>query len=221
MTTLFVVCAAAGGAVLTCQLVLTLIGFGGDWHSGDMELHVDHAGGGDLHTDAGADAHAGTDAHQGQAAGQSHHDAAWLFRAISFRTVVAALTFFGLTGLAAQSAEATTATTILLAAGAGLLAMYGVYWLMQTMYGLRAEGTARIERAVGKRGSVYLPIPGHSGGCGKIQINVQNRTMEYQATTDGETLAAGAAVVVTEVLNTDTVRVIPLCDREAEKARTC
>ena len=80
-------------------------------------------------------------------------------QALSFRTIVAALAFFGLAGLAAQSAEASTPMTLGIALAAGLAAMYAVYGMMQLMYSLRAEGTVHIQRAVGREGTVYLRIP--------------------------------------------------------------
>jgi hypothetical protein len=222
MTTLFVVCAVAGGAFLLCQLLLTLVGLGGgEWHDGGgLDMHGgDFAGhDGDLH--AGADQHAGSTHDNAQtqerAAAQAAvgHDASWLFRAISLRTVVAALTFFGLTGLAAQSAQATSSTALVCATLAGLTALYSVYWLMQSLYGLRSEGTARIERALGKRATVYLHIPGHHAGCGKIQVNLQNRTMEYLAATAGEEIATGATVAIVEIMDPCTVRVTPVCPAE-------
>jgi hypothetical protein len=65
----------------------------------------------------------------------------------------------------------------------------------------------RIERAVGRPGTVYLRIPAHKSGAGKIHVNVQNRTMEYEAMTTHELLPVGAKVVVVNVLGPDTVEV--------------
>src|SRR5262245_55390910 len=118
MTYLFLFCAVVGGTVLICQFVLTLLGL-----SGDHGLDAGHGGG-----DVGHDVHAGgahgaeSDGHD--AAGQ--HGSSWLFAMISFRTLVAAAAFFGLTGLAAQSAGQPMGVQLLLAVFAGLGAMYGV-----------------------------------------------------------------------------------------------
>ena len=117
---------------------------------------------------------------------------------LSLRTIVAALAFFGLAGLAAQAADCTPFTTLLIATAAGLGAMYAVYAMLRGMRSLRAEGTARIHRAVGQQATVYLHIPAQQKGAGKIQINLQNRTMEYLATTPGDAIPSGATVVVTK-----------------------
>ena len=54
-----------------------------------------------------------------------------------------------------------------------------------------AEGTVRINRALGAEATVYLRIPGNRQGAGKIQINLQNRTMEYLAVTLGDAIPTG------------------------------
>jgi len=212
MTYVFIVCAAVGGTVLVCQFVLTLIGLGGHaFLDMDAPADVGHDFGGDfhvdadgLHGDAGLHAdHAGGDAtHDDQAA---HHGSTWLFGILSFRTVIAALAFFGLSGLAAQSAGASMPTVLMVAIGAGVAAMFAVYWMMRSLYTLRAAGTVRIQRAVGRHGNVYLRVPANRSGSGKIQFNLQNRTMEYLAVTAGPELPTGAKVVVVGVVNPTTL----------------
>ena len=221
MAILFMVCAALGGTILVLQFLLTLIGLGGDWLDVDVPHDVGHDLGGldhdfsaDLHGETAGD-HAG-DGHPGgdhPAGAAHHHGSTWLFGVISFRTVVAALAFFGLAGLAAQSAEASTTNTLVVAVGAGAAAMYAVYGMMRGMRSLHAEGTVRIQRAIGKCATVYLRIPPQNSGAGKIQINLQNRTMEYQAVTAGDALPTGATVVVTDVLGSDTVQVASLAEQ--------
>jgi hypothetical protein len=80
---------------------------------------------------------------------------------------------------------------------------------MRTLFRLQSDGSVRIGRAVGHGGTVYLPIPGHKEGVGKVLLNVQNRTMEYQAVTSEDPLPTGCKVVVVAVLGSDTVEVIP------------
>jgi hypothetical protein len=96
---------------------------------------------------------------------------------------------------------------LFMATAAGLGAMCLVYWVMKAMRKLRAEGTVRIHRAVGRPATVYLRIPPHRSGTGKIHLSLQNRTMEYLALTRGEALPTGAKVVVTDIVTSDTVEV--------------
>ncbi len=217
MTVVFVVCAAVGATVLVLQFLLSLVGLGGehDLSGGDHDFgagETDHEiSTGEAHGDA---AHAGPAAeHETNAqphdasAGQAAQGSTWFFQVLSLRTIVAALAFFGLSGLAAEAAHCRPFSTLLIASTAGLGAMYAVYALLHSMRSLQAEGTAHIHRAVGEQATVYLRIPARQQGTGKIQINLQNRTMEYLATTTGDAIPSGAAVVVIRVLGADTVEV--------------
>jgi len=216
MTAVFVVCASLGATVLVLQFLLALIGLGGDHDLGHDVGGADHEFGGDVSHDV----HSGDAQAESEHSGAAHesHAALWLIRALSLRTIVAALAFFGLAGLAAHSADCSPSTTLLIAVAAGLAAMYGVYFLLCGMRSLRAEGTARIHRALGKEATVYLHIPGNRQGRGKIQINLQSRTMEYLAMTSGQTIPTGAVVVVTEVLGSDLVEVEAIPKRSVSEA---
>ncbi len=245
MTLIFAISAAIGGTVLICQLILTLIGLGGDFDGADGADMGGDAGG-DIHADfsvddGGVDLHAGSPgdvdadvadaassadlsemAHSGHGAGLADHgggghsSTTGVFKVVSFRTLVAALTFFGLSGLAAQAAEYHPVHAILIAAACGLGAMYGVYWLMRAISSLRSEGTVHIGQTVGRQAMVYLKIPARQSGCGKIHVNVQNRTMEYLAMTAEEALASGTIVVILKVLGPETVLVAPLAAQVQE-----
>jgi hypothetical protein len=236
MTVIFGLCAAIGGTILLCQVILTLVGMAGHAFDVDVSGDVGHDFGGDFHGDVGAGVHGdvGADFHGDAAGGDVHVDAGGhflgdaadaqhaeahpstvrIFGVLSFRSVVAALTFFGLAGLAAGSATDSTLTVLAVAVAAGVGAMYGVYWLMRGLYQLQAEGTVRIQRSVGRHATVYLKIPGHQSGTGKIQVNLQNRTMQYLAMTPGDELPTGAKVVVVDVITPDTVEVEPVPEPE-------
>jgi hypothetical protein len=199
MTYAYLVCAVVGGTILFCQLMLTLLGL-----SHDADIPDDMPDGSDI---GHADGHHG-DGHE------EHASSTWLFGIITFRTVVAALTFFGLTGMAAASSDFRPATGFLVALVAGGAAMYGLHWLMQSLHRLRADGTARIEGAIGTVGSVYLRIPGRNAGVGKIHLNLQDRTVEYSALTSDDELPAGARIVVINVVGPDTVTVARVPETE-------
>ena len=209
MSYVFIVCAAIGGTILVVQFILTLIGLGGHAFDMDMSTDVGHDFGGDFHVDSGGGSlhvdHPGDAADHADQAG--HHGSTWLFGILSFRTIVAALAFFGLGGLAAQSAEASTQNVVMISLAAGAAAMFAVYWMMRGLQAVQAEGTVRLQRAVGQHGNVYLRVPANRSGSGKIQFNLQNRTMEYLAVTSGPELPTGAKVVVVGVVNPMTLEV--------------
>ncbi len=126
MYTVFVICAAVGGTIMVFQFVMTLIGMGGE------ALDIDLSGDVDVDVDADVDFDSGDTG--------SHVDSSWLFGVISFRTVIAALAFFGLAGVAADRAEIRPFFTLLIAVGAGAAAMYAVFWMMRGLKSLKAEG---------------------------------------------------------------------------------
>ena len=188
METTFLVCATLGGTLLVIQLVGALIGFGAD-HD------FDHGGAGD--------------ASGGDASGDAHDGGNWFLGVLTFKTAVAALTFFGIGGKIALNSGAEEWAAIGVAVGSGVLALYLVAMLMRSLHRLKSDGTARIERAVGRAGTVYLRVPGARAGAGKVHLNLQNRTVEYQAVTHGTELPTGSQVKVTGVVNADTVEVEP------------
>jgi hypothetical protein len=188
---LYSLCAAVGGALLACQLLLSLLGLG---------HHHDVGAGGEAVHDVGGH-------HDVEHDVEHDSQTSWFVGVLTFRTVVAALLFFGLAGRAADAAGLPVGTTLAVALAAGASALFLVAWGMRALYRLRSDGTVRIERAVGRSGSVYLPIPGHKAGLGKVLLNVQNRTVEYQAVTAHQALPTGTPVVVLAVINADTVEV--------------
>ena len=196
MYTVFLFCAVIGGVIFVLQFVMSLIGMGDD--------------GFDLADDVPDDI-SGDFGDVGDTQGEViDHGSTWLFGVISFRTVVAALAFFGLAGLAALESGQPPLVTGAVAIAAGAAAMYGVHWLMRVLYRLGHDGTVKIERTVGQRGTVYIPIPGGRSGSGKVQLQVQNRIMEYQAVTSNpDKLSTGAKVVVVSVVTPTTVEVDP------------
>jgi hypothetical protein len=179
MDTLLLVCVAVGGTLLLLQLLASLVGL----------EHADH--------DSGA-----------VSVSDIHHDNNGFFGILTVRALTSALLFFGLGGLTAGSYGANPMATIAAAVAAGLAALFSVGWLMSQLNRLRADGTVRIENAIGRSGTVYLRIPGERSGRGKVTVTVQNRLVEFQAMTAGPELATGTAIQVVAVINPDTLEVM-------------
>lgn len=223
MTVIFLICVAIGVPIVLFQFVMTAIGLGAEAFDVDVPQDLGHDFGGDFHGDVGAaggaEFHGDAvvhDVHHGDTTHHDGHGSASFFRILSFRTIVAAVAFFGIGGLGAMAAGLGDLQASAVALVSGGAAMYGVYWLMRGLYMLHAEGTARIQRAVGQRATVYLRVPPRKSGAGKIQINLQNRTMEYLAVTPGEAIPTGTVVVVTDVVNPETVEVAAVTPTHGE-----
>jgi hypothetical protein len=186
MEKVYLGCAIVGGTVMVCQFVMTLLGLS---DHGDMA--IDH----DVPHDFGHEA-----GHE--------HDQGWFVGILSFRALVAAITFFGLGGMIATvRSPQDPLQSFWIAAAFGVAAMMLVAWIMRGLSRLRADGTVRVDRAVGATGTVYLPVPGERAGTGKVTLTVQGRTVELAAVTEGSALATGAKVVAVAVVNPGTVEV--------------
>ena len=183
---LFLVCAVLGGTIFVIQFLMTVFGFGLD------ELDVPH----DLQGDT---------FDPGQV---TDHGSTWLFGVISFRTLTAALTFFGLAGLGALESDQKLGVTLLVALIAALIAMISVHLLMRSLFQLKQEGSIGIEQSVGRRGTAYIPIPAHKTGSGKIQMKLQNCLKEYRAMTDEPAeIPTGTPIEVVDIISPNTVEV--------------
>jgi hypothetical protein len=184
METLFLVCAGAGGTLLLLQVLAGALGIGGD--HGDAGHHdFGH------HTEAGHD----------------HGDGNWFLGLLTFRSLCAAVAFFGLGGLTAGYYGLPDTARMAAAALSGFVALYLVATLMKALYRLKADGAVRIGHAVGRTGTVYLRVPGQKAGPGKVTLNLQNRTVELEAFTAADELPTGTPVRVVAVLGPSSVEV--------------
>jgi hypothetical protein len=191
---IFQASAAIGVTLIVCQFLMSLAGMGG--------------GHGD--TDAGHAEYGGHDGHDG--ATGDEHGSTWAFGELTLRTISAALAFFGLTGMAARSAEAPPIFAVIAAVASGLAAFVVVSWLFRFIRTLNADGTVSIKQARDRMAKVYVAIPGEMKGAGKIQVEIAGRTLEYKAQTLGAALATGTPVRIVDLLSHDTVEVVPIIE---------
>ena len=217
---LFAFCAIIAGSIFVLKFVLLLVGFGGDGHDfGDIGTDIPEAG--DIDFDGGSMADFHTDGaidHGDGADGVHDHGSTFLFGVISLRTVVAALTFFGLGGLTMLSAGQSAWFAFPIAVVAGAAAMFVVHFLMRSLHKLSQDGKLRVSNAVGRTATVYIPIPAHNNGAGKIQIRMQGRLEELAAMNGtGESLPTGTKVRVIGVVAGSTVQIEPVHEKHLEE----
>jgi hypothetical protein len=127
---------------------------------------------------------------------------------LSVRSIVAAITFFGVGGLLATSLGLGAPLSLGAAAALALAAAVATAWLTRSLRYLESDGTAHVESAIGQPATVYLRVPGNRQGVGKVVLELQGRSVEYQAVSHLE-LPTGAEVVVVDVIGPDTVEVAP------------
>ena len=130
---------------------------------------------------------------------------------LSIRTIGAFFTGFGWSGAAMLQSEFGTGAATFVGIIVGSIFMALVFYLMTYLHSLRQDGTIDYANAIGKIGAVYLPVPPHRKGIGKIEVLVQGRLKIVQAVTDNEKkIGNRVAVRVTELVDTQTILVEPL-----------
>ena len=143
----------------------------------------------------------GGDSHTGLA------DADISFKFISLQGLTA---FFMMFGLVAFTLSRQHGASHLVAVGSGAVAGVFTTWFISRLFvfmkRLQADGTERIENAVGQEGTVYLTI--RAGQSGQVQISFQNRIRHLNAVAeDGVEIPTGARVKVVRIIAGNTLSV--------------
>ena len=118
------------------------------------------------------------------------------FKLISFRSILAFITMFGLGGVVFGKFGWSGWTVFASSIGLGLVSMVIVAYLFMSILKLQQNGTRTNASLVGKKGTVYLAIP--AGGRGKVVLDLGDSTREIAACSD-VALAKGTPVVATEL----------------------
>lgn len=202
---IYLICAAFGGTIMLFQFMLAALGFGGDADVSDIPDISDMP---DV-SDVGDFADSGIDTPVGEV---GHTGAGDLMRMLSFRTIVSGSTFFGLGGLLVlfgmnEESVWRNPLSVAVAALCGLFSIFIVYHIYRWMYSLRHDGTVTEATLLGATGEVYVKIPERETARGKVLVNHQGRTMEYEALTQGDELRAGTPIHVVRIISGTTVEV--------------
>lgn len=124
------------------------------------------------------------------------------FQFLTLKNLIGFFTIFSWTGIACLEAGLSTALTLLIASIAGLLMvglMAGLFYLMMKT---GADGTMKINDAIGQSGEVYLTIRAKRESIGKIQVKVGGSLRTLDAMTDDEEpLPTGQLARVTKIIN--------------------
>ncbi len=100
---------------------------------------------------------------------------------------------------------------ILLAAGLGILTLFGMALLMRAISRLQSSGNINVGNAVGKIAEVYIPIPPAGKGTGKVTMTLQEKYCELTAiTASTEKLKTGTFVRVVSVDGAGILMVEPI-----------
>jgi hypothetical protein len=185
LDSVFVVCAVGGGALFVVQLALQLFGFAGVNLDIDPDVHV----------------------------GDGHPSADASFKVLSLQSLTSFFLMFGLLGLATLRSQENpsfghSALSALVGLAGGVVTTWGIAKLFRVASRLQSSGTLDFKRLLNATGSVYLTIK--TDKPGKVTIVAAGRQLTLDARlASGEdaTLETGAPIIVTRVLEDETLEV--------------
>ncbi|MBQ2726646.1 MAG: hypothetical protein IJF78_13155 [Clostridia bacterium] len=129
----------------------------------------------------------------------------------SLRGILSMAAIGGWTGLVMHEAGINTVITVILSVAIGFMALVGIAWMMKISMKLQSNGNLNLGYAIGRVGTVYIPIPENMKGAGKINLTIQERFVEIGAMTSSDRkLMTGESVRVVATDETGLVVVEPL-----------
>jgi len=123
------------------------------------------------------------------------------FKALTFQGVMAFMMFFGLTGIIVLQGGGPEFLAVIVGGASGAGSMYATGKIFQFFVALQAEGTIKMDDAVGSIGTVYLRIP--KGGTGQVSVSIKGSLRQYDAkSADGSLIKNEETVNVKAVVGT-------------------
>lgn len=124
------------------------------------------------------------------------------FQFFTLKNLVGFFTIFGWAGIASIQSGASVTVSMVVATISGLAMMSIMAGLFYLLMKASADGTMKIEKAVGEVGEVYLTIQSKRGAMGKVQIKVSGALRTLDAITDDDAdIQTGKMVTVSKVIN--------------------
>lgn len=122
---------------------------------------------------------------------------------VQYISVAGVLSFFSVGSWSAIAIFAVSQSILFAVLGgiiAGLIMMYVIARLIHGLKKLQENGNVQIPKAIGKIGKVYLTIPAHDQGCGKIMLRLSGALREMDAVSlDNEPIKTGESVRVVDL----------------------
>lgn len=124
------------------------------------------------------------------------------FQFFSIRNFIGFFTVFGWVGIASIDSGFSVLGSLIAALFSGAIMMLIMASVAYFLSKATADGSMKIERAVGHVGQVYLTIPGGRSNLGKVQVVVQGSLRTLEAMTDDpHDIPNGKVIKVKQVVN--------------------
>lgn len=129
------------------------------------------------------------------------------FQLFSFRNLINFLLGFSWSGISFYESVANKNLLLVIATGIGILFVLLFFFIIKQLMKLAEDNSFQLKDAVGKTAEVYLTIPAHNQGKGKIQISIKGAYHELDAITDGEQIPSGKVIKVDSIIDKQLVKV--------------
>jgi membrane protein implicated in regulation of membrane protease activity len=131
--------------------------------------------------------------------GDLGHGGDTTFQLFSLRNLVNFLLGFGWGGISFYSTITNSSALIAVATIAGLVFLFMFFLVIRQIQKLAEDNSFQIEETINKTAEVYLNIPAHKSGKGKVLVSIKGSTRELDAMTENEKINSGAVVRVLRV----------------------
>jgi membrane protein implicated in regulation of membrane protease activity len=119
------------------------------------------------------------------------------FQFLTLKNLIGFFTIFSWAGIASVNAGLSNTLSVIVATVSGVLMMALMASLFYLLGKATADGTMKIDDAIGKTAEVYLMIGSQRTSIGKVQVKVTGSLRTLEAITDDqETIATGSLVKV-------------------------
>jgi preprotein translocase subunit YajC len=123
------------------------------------------------------------------------------FQLFSLRNLINFLLGFSWTGISFYTSISNKFLLIGLSFSVGAFFLYLFFLIIRQMQKLAEDNSFKITNTLNKTAEVYLSIPAHKSGKGKVMISVKGSFHELDAMSEGEKIPTGAAVRIVKIEN--------------------
>lgn len=130
------------------------------------------------------------------------------FQLFSFRNLINFLLGFGWAGVSFYGKVKSDFMVVMIATLFGVFFIALFFIIMRQIQKLAEDNSFKIKNTLNKTAEVYLTIPAHKQGKGKVQITVNGAFHEIDAITEGEKIETGALIKVIKIAQDNIIEVI-------------
>ena len=118
------------------------------------------------------------------------------------RGVISFFMVFGWSGVILTSAgELSGVAVFFISLGTGFIMLFLIALVYYFFDKISQEGNVDLKQAIGKQGSVYIPIPKRNEGIGKVQIVLSDALKTLDAIAKDQPITTGSQVKVVGIIN--------------------